>query len=107
MTYSLEVVQVDEDVAAHAVGDVLQDVHVLCLGGAGALRHVIVVVVVVGVGIGTAVQGQALELLCGLGRRRLEVLEEVDKGSCGCSARVRVLRACCAACFVYPPSCSS
>ena len=94
-TYRFEVVQVDQDVALCAVRDVLQHIHVLELGRAGALvcvvDHVILVVVAV------AIEGQALELLLGLGRRGLEVFEEVNKGSCGCLAMFSV--SCCAPCL--------
>lgn len=94
-TYCLEIVQVNQDVAALAVRYVLQYGHVLELGRAAALRargrvvcavdHVVLVVV------GAAIEGEALELLLlGLGRRGLEVLEEVDKGRCACLAGVPV-----------------
>lgn len=92
-TYCLNIVQVDENVAAHAVCYVLQYVHVFELRRAVALRrrwvvrvvdHVILVVVAI------AVEVQALQLLFSLGRRGLEVFEEVNEGSCGCSARVCV-----------------
>jgi hypothetical protein len=93
-TYRFEVIQINQDLALCAVRDVLQHIHVLELGWAGTLRawrrvvcvvdHVILVVVAV------AIEGQALELLLGLGRRGLEVFEEVNKGSCGCLAMFSV-----------------
>ena len=89
VTDGLNVVQVDVDRVAHAVGNVLQLAHILELRRGGHLGGTAVAAVAHGifvVVIAAARERQALELVGGFCRRRLEGLEEVDQGACTRSA---------------------
>jgi hypothetical protein len=85
-TYSLHVVQVDDNPVALAVGDFLQLVHVLDLGLAAAgscciRRSVVRVVDHVVLFFGVAIKVEVAQLVGGFGGRGFEVFEEVDEGS--------------------------
>ena len=85
-THGIQVVQINEDVGSCSIGNILQHLHVFCLGSAASLacirggvirviHHVVLCIVAI------AIEIEVLQLVGGLGRRRLEVLEKVNEGS--------------------------
>lgn len=84
-THSLQIVEINQNVGPCSVCNVLQHLHVFRLGPAASLvgiwrgvvrviHHVVLCVVAI------AIEVEVLELVGGLGGRRLEVLEKVDEG---------------------------